>query len=168
MSQEERPKRKSRELGAFYLDGDGVVIDHLEVGSGEDVVEILDVEEVNLSKGYPSTKHVRKDRVVVSKNDFEMTELLDIRIALRSPRNTISIRKKGEIEKKYCARIPDVVKGQVRCPTLNCITNSKGEGAPMKMYHTEEDGTHMFTCHYCETKFDHATVLREKLLTYLD
>lgn len=166
MSQGETTGRKTRELGAFYLEGDGVVIDHLDVGSGGDIVEILGVDEVNLSKGYPSEKFGRKDRVVVSNREFEMTDEVAVKIALRSPRNTISIRKDRKIESKFQAVIPSEVNGLVRCPNPSCISNSDGEGVPRRVYHSNEDG-HTFTCRYCETKFDHGTVLDRKLLTYL-
>lgn len=158
-------KGKHRKLGAFYIK-DGLVADHLIPGTGSMVAQIFGSRRVNVSTGYPSEKYGEKDRVTVSE-PVEVTEQINTRVACTSPRNTITIRNEDKILDKYHADIPGTVEGEIRCPNQGCITNSEGEGSPLKVYHAEEDGVHMFTCHYCETRFDHAAVLEKKLLTYL-
>ena len=181
---------QKRKLGTFYTD-DGAVIDHVreEKDAVLYIVEVLTKAlgeiALNISYYWKSRKHVRKGRVTLpleyeTKNERDkklgelmeklMDPLISTQIALISPRNTISILKNGKVlsedskEYKWNAHIPDEIKGLVRCPNDNCITNE--EDVPLRVYYTEEG--HVFRCHYCDTRFGFEVLMEKKLLTYLD
>jgi len=178
---------KKHKLGTFYTDN-GAVLDHLYPESVSDIIKVLRDAfgeiPLNISYWWRSRKHGRKGRITIplehetlEERDEKLEELIakltdpeiSTRIALLSPRNTISIIKGGKVlteEKpyKWSARIPDEVTNLVRCPNSNCITNA--EDVPLRVYHKDENGDHRFICRYCRAEFGFDKL--KDLLTYID
>ena len=83
-------------------------------------------------------------------SDEELNQL-----AVVSPNVTLCIIKDYEVVEKKEVRLPDELKGIVKCANPKCITNNE----PMKTHFhvVDHNGTVTLSCHYCnkETDLDH-------------
>lgn len=107
----------------------GIVIDHISPGKGIIVLDILglpDLEHgsvVSAVLNVPTRSGKRKDIIKIEEKNLEAHEL-DI-ISLIAPDATINVIKNTEVVEKYKVRLPETVKGIVRCVNPNCITNQQ-------------------------------------------
>ncbi len=104
----------------------GTVIDHIECGQALKVLRIIGVtgdvhSTVSVLLKVPSKKDGWKD--VVKVEDRELDPQQVDKISLISPRATINIIRDFNVAEKYVVKMPDVVKGIVKCGNPNCITN---------------------------------------------
>ena len=131
---------------------DGTVIDHIPAGRALDVLKILGLSgkegsTIAIVMNVPSKKLGRKDIVKVEGKFLEPKEVDEI--ALIAPTATINIVKDFRVLEKRRVQVPGEIKGLLRCPNPNCITNTKREPietrfklvsiAPLKL-----------KCYYCE------------------
>ncbi|MEM0215838.1 MAG: aspartate carbamoyltransferase regulatory subunit [Archaeoglobaceae archaeon] len=141
---------KERELVVSKI-REGTVIDHIPAGKALLVLKILGIDErtketVSMALNVPSKKMGRKDIVKVEGLFIKEEELN--KIALIAPNATINLIRDYEIEKKLKVKLPEVVKGILRCPNRMCISNSK---EPIKsiFYVKVQDNEVFAKCHYC-------------------
>jgi len=105
----------------------GTVIDHIEPGQALKVLRILGVDSdvratVSVLMHVPSTKEgLMKDVVKVEDRELDPREV--DKISLIAPKATISIIRDFNVAEKYIVKMPDIVKGIVKCSNPNCITN---------------------------------------------
>jgi aspartate carbamoyltransferase regulatory subunit len=131
---------------------DGTVIDHIPAGRALDVLKILGLSgkegsTIAIVMNVPSKKMGRKDIVKVEGKFLEPKEVDEI--ALIAPTATINIVKDFRVLEKRRVQVPGEIKGLLRCPNPNCVTNTKREPietrfklvsiAPLKL-----------KCYYCE------------------
>uniref|UniRef100_A0A7C1CFA2 Aspartate carbamoyltransferase regulatory chain n=1 Tax=Thermofilum adornatum TaxID=1365176 RepID=A0A7C1CFA2_9CREN len=131
---------------------DGTVIDHIAAGRALDVLKILGLSgkegsTIAIVMNVPSKKLGRKDIVKVEGKFLEPKEVDEI--ALIAPTATINIVKDFRVLEKRRVQVPGEIKGLLRCPNPNCVTNTKREPietrfklvsiAPLKL-----------KCYYCE------------------
>ena len=131
---------------------DGTVIDHIPAGRALDVLKILGLSgkegsTIAIVMNVPSKKLGRKDIVKVEGKFLEPKEVDEI--ALIAPTATINIVKDFRVLEKSRVQVPGEIKGLLRCPNPNCVTNTKREPietrfklvsiAPLKL-----------KCYYCE------------------
>ncbi|WP_288007303.1 aspartate carbamoyltransferase regulatory subunit [Thermofilum sp.] len=131
---------------------DGTVIDHIPAGRALDVLKILGLSgkegsTIAIVMNVPSKKLGRKDIVKVEGKFLEPKEVDEI--ALIAPTATINIVKDFRVLEKRRVQVPGEIKGLLRCPNPNCVTNTKREPierrfklvsiAPLKL-----------KCYYCE------------------
>jgi aspartate carbamoyltransferase regulatory subunit len=131
---------------------DGTVIDHIPAGRALDVIKILGLSgkegsTIAIVMNVPSKKLGRKDIVKVEGKFLEPKEVDEI--ALIAPTATINIVKDFRVLEKRRVQVPGEIKGLLRCPNPNCVTNTKREPietrfklvsiAPLKL-----------KCYYCE------------------
>jgi aspartate carbamoyltransferase regulatory subunit len=131
---------------------DGTVIDHIPAGRALDVLKILGLSgkegsTIAIVMNVPSKKLGRKDIVKVEGKLLEPKEVDEI--ALIAPTATINIVKDFRVLEKRRVQVPGEIKGLLRCPNPNCVTNTKREPietrfklvsiAPLKL-----------KCYYCE------------------
>ena len=133
---------------------EGTVIDHIPAGRAILVLKILGINErtketVSMALNVPSKKMGKKDIVKVE-NLFIKEEELN-KIALIAPNATINLIKDYEIEKKFKVKLPEVVRGILRCPNRMCISNSR---EPISsIFYVRAEGDEVFAkCHYCGRK----------------
>ncbi|MBU0959360.1 MAG: aspartate carbamoyltransferase regulatory subunit, partial [Nanoarchaeota archaeon] len=131
----------------------GIVIDHLPPGVVWKVVEILGLNKkpkVKVSLG----DYYRSEKLFGAKSFIKIegrgvTPYEANLIALVAPKATFNIIKEGMVHEKRDVRLPEVLKGVMACPNLNCISNSEKEKLIPKIYHREG----VFSCHYCRQNF---------------
>ncbi len=131
----------------------GIVIDHLPAGVAWKVAEILDLIEKREGKISLGDNH-RSDKITGLKSFIKIEGRvlsqyeMDL-IALVAPNATINIIRDGEVFEKKNANLPEVLRGVVKCPNFNCISNKESEGIRTKIYCKDS----IFTCHYCRQAF---------------
>ena len=130
----------------------GISIDHIPLGKVWKIAELLGITKeregrVSLGDGYKSSKIGKKGVLKIERaslSDYQLNL-----IALIAKDATVSIIKNGEVIKKIKAEIPDLLKGVIRCPNLNCVSNDKHEKIESFIHYTEKK----FMCHYCNHEF---------------
>jgi len=104
----------------------GTVIDHIDCGQALKVLRIIGITDgvrstVSVLLHVPSKKDGWKDVIKVEDRELDAREV--DKISLIAPRATINIIRDFNVAHKYTVKMPDVVKGIVRCGNPNCITN---------------------------------------------
>ncbi|MEA3558860.1 MAG: aspartate carbamoyltransferase regulatory subunit [Candidatus Thermoplasmatota archaeon] len=128
----------------------GTVIDHIRPGMALKVIKYLGINggsrnEVAIAMYTNSNKLGRKDLVKVEEMELGPREVN--KLALLSPKATVSIIRDYKVTKKYQVQLPKKVEGISRCENLNCITNHK-EPVKSKMIRISEDPP-VYRCFYC-------------------
>jgi aspartate carbamoyltransferase regulatory subunit len=130
----------------------GTVIDHIRAGMAPAVLKILGIDRgfsdvVVVAMNVKSRKLGCKDIVKVE-NQILSEETLK-KISIIAPQATINIVEDFRIVSKHGISLPKELKGILRCPNRNCITNSSSEGVGSFFILEREDPVE-FRCHYCE------------------
>jgi len=130
----------------------GTVIDHIECGMALKVLRISGVSGTNVQSPVSVLMHVQskargfKDVVKVEDRELDPKEV--DKIALISPRATINIIRDFNVAEKYSVKLPEVVKGIVRCGNPNCITNRNEPVEPE--FSVEPGNPPTLRCIYCD------------------
>ena len=130
----------------------GTVIDHIDCGMALHVLRIIGVNGENVRSTVSVLMHVPSERTgwkdVVKVEDRELDPSEIYKIALIAPRATINIIRDFNVAEKYQTNLPEVVRGIVRCPNPNCITNMSEPVEPE--FTIESDDPPLLRCIYCE------------------
>ena len=135
----------------------GTVIDHIPAWRAEMVMRLLDIEAIRAQpdvslvslNNVPSRKHGRKD--VIKLNNYHLDEGNADLVCLVYPAVTINYIEDWE-PRKYRPKIPELVVGRIRCPEVNCITNSPRE--PIGTRFRVLPGFKALQCEYCDSLLD--------------
>lgn len=127
----------------------GTVIDHINQGMGQKVLDLLGVNEkypyrVALITNVPSKKMRKKDMVKIE-GIFVNAKKANF-IALVAPHATINIIKNEKAVKKFKAELPKRIYLGT-CPNPNCITKDE------LGYEEFEKQGERYRCRYCERLF---------------
>ena len=131
---------------------DGIVIDHIPVGRALLVLKVLKLRggegRIALVMNVDSRKLGRKDIVKIEGKELSDDELN--LVSLIAPTATINIIKDYSIIKKFQVKLPETVKGVVKCRNPKCITNQPREDAvpTFKVLHLDQP---VLQCQYCGT-----------------
>jgi len=140
----------------------GTVIDHITNGHALDVVKILGITGrtggiVTVAMNVPSKKHGIKDIVKVEGRELNSKEV--DKIALLAPHATINIIRDYEVAEKQVVKLPEVLKGVVKCANPACISNSAEPVQPT--FYVEHEEPLMLKCHYCGYIMEKQDVLKQ-------
>ena len=133
---------------------DGTVIDHIKAGSAIKVLKILGIPEstesiVSVAINVRS-KYGRKDIVKVENRELDHHEVN--KIALIAPKATINIIRTYKVTKKHRVKLPDEIKGIVRCANPTCISNTS---EPIETrFRVKNKDPLSIVCYYCEREPD--------------
>ena len=127
----------------------GTVIDHIAQGQVERVLHILNLsmheDQIYFGANLDSKKYGKKGIIKVSNKFFEPEEIN--KMALVSPTASIIEIRNYDVIKKESVRIPDEIRGSVKCVNPNCITNHENMQTKFVVVNKEEI---ILKCHYCE------------------
>ncbi len=142
----------------------GTVIDHIPAGRALSVLRILGIKgnegfRIALVMNVESKKLGRKD--IVKIEDREIDEKESSLITLIAPFATINIIRNYNVVEKRKMEIPKIVKGIVKCPNPQCITNNDVEAE--SKFLTISVKPLKLKCQYCETYITEDDVLRQIL-----
>lgn len=128
----------------------GVVIDHIEAGSGMRLYDLLGLDNVDVSvaiiKNVTSRKMGKKD---IIKIDGEVPINFDL-IGFVDPEATLNIIKYGKLLEKKRIDMPRELKNVIKCKNPRCITSCEQE-LPHIFKLTDKENK-VYRCIYCETK----------------
>ncbi len=148
------PKKVKEELRVRSIKN-GSVIDHITAGNALNVLKILDITgttkaivSVAMNVSSKRLPFGRKD--IVKIEDRELVPAEVDKIALIAPQATINIIRDYEVVQKNSVVLPNVITHVVRCPNLNCISNSN---EPVYSKFRVLD-SFVLRCSYCETIID--------------
>lgn len=129
---------------------EGTVIDHITAGNALSVLKILGLtgsgdNVVSIVMNVPSQTIGTKDIVKIEGRELSPDEV--DRISLISPKATINIIRSYKVAEKQNTKIPNVIRGIVKCANLSCISNSNEPVTQIFIVENEEPLR--IRCHYC-------------------
>ena len=105
----------------------GVVIDHIESGKSMEIYRVLELDKLDCSvaiiKNARSKKSGRKD---IIKIDREMDLDWDL-IGYVDPSITVNIIRDGKLVEKRTLKLPERIRGVLKCKNPRCITSVEQE-----------------------------------------
>ena len=130
----------------------GTVIDHIRAGMAPAVLRILGIDRgfsdvVVVAMNVKSSQLGSKDIVKVENQILDEETLK--KISIIAPQATINIVEDFEIVEKHGVSLPQELRGILKCPNRNCITNASTERVASFFVCEREDPVE-FRCHYCE------------------
>jgi len=133
----------------------GSVIDHITAGNALNVLRILGITGtttaiVSVVMNVPSKRLAFGQKDIVKIEDRELVPAEVDKIALIAPQATINIIRDYEVVQKKSVVLPDLITHVVRCPNLNCISNS---AEPIYSKFRVLD-SFILRCGYCESIID--------------
>lgn len=140
----------------------GTVIDHITSGHALDVVKILEITGrtggiVTVAMNVPSKKLGVKDIVKVEGRELNSKEV--DKIALLAPHASINIIRDYVVVEKQVVKLPEVLKGIVKCANPACISNSEEPIQPT--FYVEREEPLRLKCHYCGYIMEKQDVLKQ-------
>ncbi|KAA6344485.1 Aspartate carbamoyltransferase regulatory chain [termite gut metagenome] len=128
---------------------DGTVIDHIPVGKLFIVVSLLGLTKMenNITIGFNlDSKKLGKKGIIKIADKFFCNEDLN-RISVIAPSVKLNIIRNYKVVEKKEVKIPDILKGIVKCSNPQCITNHE----PMTtLFQVLDKSNGLIKCHYCE------------------
>jgi len=128
----------------------GIVIDHIKVGHGYKIFNHLGLDKtdytVALLKNIPSNKLGSKDLIKIE-NDIH----LDLTVlGLIDPGVTINIIENGIKKEKIKLRLPERVKGILKCKNPRCVTTLENiDDVEFTLVSQEKKE---YRCEYCDAR----------------
>ncbi|MDD4418311.1 MAG: aspartate carbamoyltransferase regulatory subunit [Bacteroides graminisolvens] len=127
----------------------GTVIDHIPAEKLFTVVSLLGLEhmENNITIGFNlESKKLGTKGIIKIADKFFCDEEIN-RISVVAPHVKLNIIRDYEVVEKKEVRMPDDLKGIVKCANPKCITNNE----PMAtLFHVTDKENCVLKCHYCE------------------
>ena len=128
----------------------GIVIDHITAGKGEELYTLLGLDKleipVAIMKNVNSKKSGKKD---IIKIDGEIVLNTDI-IGYIDPCATVNIIKEGKTASKYGVSLPKELKNVISCKNPRCITSCEQELD--QIFRLTDEEQREYRCLYCESK----------------
>ena len=129
---------------------DGIVLDHITAGHCMEIYKVLHLDELDCTvamiKNAESEKMGRKDIIKVGQVldlDYGVLGYLD-------PGITVNIIRDGELVKREHLKLPERIKGIIRCQNPRCITSvERGLEHEFRLTDPEK---RIYRCVYCESE----------------
>ena len=129
---------------------DGIVLDHITAGNGIRIYDILGLGKLDCTvamiKNADSSKMGKKD---IIKIDREMDLDWDL-IGYVDPSITVNIIRDGKLVEKRTLKLPERIRGVLKCKNPRCITSVEQE-LPQEFVLTDRE-KRVYRCRYCETQ----------------
>ncbi len=140
----------------------GTVIDHISAGYSLDVLKILGIDGreghvVSVAMNVTSKVETKKDIVKVENRELNPGEV--DKIALIAPSATINIIRDYEVAEKTRVKLPDTIKGIVKCANPSCVSNAGEPVVPRFM--VEKKDPLRLRCFYCSRFMEKPDVLKQ-------
>lgn len=133
---------------------EGTVIDHIPDWRADTVARVLRLDKlakmqadvsVVILQNVTSKLLGRKDIIKIDRWHVDEKDA-DI-LCLVFPNITVNYIDEGKVS-KYRAKVPDTIEGRIRCPELNCISNTEREPVTPKFGTLKKE--RLLQCHYCD------------------
>lgn len=126
----------------------GVVIDHISVGNGLKIFNLLFADSDNpvVLLMNVASKAIGKKDIIKIENVFDVD--LNV-LGLIDPKITVNVIKNNTLIGKVKATIPKTIKGGLKCQNPRCITHSDDYAVP-EFTLLKANGKMEYECSYCE------------------
>ena len=128
----------------------GIVIDHITAGKSMELYQILGLDQLDCTvailKNVTSGKLGCKD---IIKIDREMDLDWDL-IGYVDPSITVNIIRDGKLVEKRTLKLPERIRGVLKCKNPRCITNQ--EHITNVKFHLVDTATNQYACEYCDAR----------------
>ena len=133
----------------------GTAIDHLKPGSGQKILEVLNLRDTMVTMGMnvESRKMGRKDIMFIEGREISEKEL--DKIALIGKGATVNTIRNSEIVKKTELPYPKTAEGIIRCINPRCITNAEKIASKFGIRPEPLEAK----CLYCETRMNEEEIV---------
>ena len=129
----------------------GIVIDHISAGKAMKLYNILGLDKLDccvaIIKNAKSKKMGKKDIIEIDGGldlvDLDILGFIDHNI-------TVNIIKNGERVEKRHLRLPDEVRGVIKCKNPRCITSVEQDIE--HVFRLRDRENRVYRCIYCESK----------------
>jgi len=140
----------------------GTVIDHIPAGRSLAVLKVLGITgyeglRIAILMNVESKKLGRKDIVKIEEKVVDEREASII--SLIAPEATINIVRDFNVVEKRKLRLPEIIKGLLKCPNPLCVTNNDPEA--LSEFVKVSEKPLRLRCVYCDTYLNEADVLRQ-------
>ena len=132
---------------------DGIVLDHITAGRGIEIYQILKLHELDCTvamiENADSVKMGRKDIIKVGKVidlNFDILGYID-------PGITVNIINDGKLVKRAHLKLPERIRGVIRCKNPRCITSTEQELT--HEFRLTDPERKVYRCIYCENEAPH-------------
>jgi aspartate carbamoyltransferase regulatory subunit len=134
---------------------EGTVVDHIPNWKSQLVSKVLRLDKFARMKSETSIAILqnvdsktlgRKDVIKIDRWHVDEKDA-DI-LMLIFPGITVNYINEWKVS-KYIPKVPDTIEGRVRCPELNCVSNSGREPIASRFVTLKRD--RLLQCHYCDT-----------------
>jgi aspartate carbamoyltransferase regulatory subunit len=141
---------------------EGTVIDHIPNWKSQVVSKLLRLEKfarlksetsVAILQNVDSKTLGRKDVIKIDRWHVDEKDA-DI-LMLIFPGITVNYINEWKVS-KYAPKVPDTIEGRVKCPELNCVSNSGREPVTSRFATLKRD--RLLQCHYCDTTVEFETI----------
>ena len=127
----------------------GTVIDHIPSDKLFTVVALLGLQDsdsnITIGNNFESKKLGKKGIIKVADRFFTDEEIS--RLSVVAPNVKLNIIRDYEVVEKREVKLPDELRGIVKCANPKCITNNE----PMPtLFHVVDKENCVIKCHYCE------------------
>ena len=127
----------------------GTVIDHIPSDKLFTVVALLGLQNsdsnITIGNNFESKKLGKKGIIKVADRFFTDEEIS--RLSVVAPNVKLNIIRDYEVVEKREVRLPEELRGIVKCANPKCITNNE----PMPtLFHVVDKDNCVIKCHYCE------------------
>ena len=134
----------------------GTVIDHIPPEVTFQVWDLLGKKQDIAAIGnYFSSKRMGKKGIIKIANKILTQEEVN-RIAILAPHATVSVIRKGIVDKKYTPRLPSLLNNVIACINPNCVT--KYQHVPTK-FRVLPGNPLKVQCVYCELLIKHEEIV---------
>jgi aspartate carbamoyltransferase regulatory subunit len=133
----------------------GTVIDHIPDWKSQTVSKVLRLDKLTRIKSEVSVAILqnvesktleRKDIIKLDRWHVDEKEA-DI-LSLIFPGITVNYIENWKVS-KYIPKVPDAIEGRIKCPEVNCVSNSGREPVTSRFVTLKRD--RLLQCHYCDT-----------------
>ena len=128
----------------------GIVIDHITAGKSMELYLILGLDQLDCTvailKHVTSRKFGCKDIIKIDREvdlDWDLIGYVD-------PSITVNIIRDGKLVEKRTLKLPERIRGVLKCKNPRCITSVEQE-LPQEFVLTDRE-KRVYRCRYCETQ----------------
>ena len=119
----------------------GIVIDHITAGKAMELYQILGLDKLACTGKLGCKDIIKIDREMDL--DWDLIGYVD-------PSITVNIIRGGELQEKRTLKLPERIRGVLRCKNPRCITSTERE-LPQEFVLTDRE-RRVYRCLYCETE----------------
>ncbi|PIE01604.1 MAG: aspartate carbamoyltransferase regulatory subunit [Acidobacteria bacterium] len=131
--------------------GNGIVLDHIQAGMGIEILNLFPKKllktKIDYASFIESPSLGEKDIIKIENMDVDPSTLM--KMAILSPKITISIIREGKVKEKIRPTVPPIVEGVLSCNNPKCVSQQETY-LTSKFKVTRGETTLTKQCLYCE------------------